>query len=129
MDKEKGEEMKNRLNILCQSSDFYSPFCGVMLESLFYNNVDIEIIKVYLISDNITEVNLIKFEKLSQKYHREIQIIDGKEICKKLEQYNIKKYHNAYTVYFKLFALDYILDDINQLLYLDSDMLVKLCLS
>lgn len=117
--------MNDNLNVLCQSSDFYCPFCGVMLESLFYNNADIETIKVYLISDDIKEENQKKLYELSKKYNREIKIIDGISIAKKLEGYGCPKYRNSYAAYYKIFASDIISDDIERLLYLDSDIIIN----
>lgn len=117
--------MSTSLNVLMQSSDFYCPFAGVMLESLFYNNVDFEKIKVYLISDGIGDENLKKLDDLSGKYGREIEFIDGKKISGLLKSYNMIEWHGSITLYCKLLALDFIQDDIDRLLYLDSDMIVN----
>lgn len=116
--------MNNRLNILCQSSDFYAPLCGVMLESLFYNNQDIETIKVYLISGGIDKKNLFKLDALSEKYHREIEIIDGVPIVQKIKDYGCAEYRGSYATYFKVFFPDYINEDIDRLLYLDCDIII-----
>lgn len=116
--------MENKLNILVQSNDFYCPFCGVMLESLFYNNTDIEHITVYLISDNIGEENLKKVEELSKKYKRRIKIINGNPIGEMLKERGMPSYHGSNTAYYKLFASLYINDEIDRLLYLDSDLII-----
>lgn len=113
------------LNILIQSSDFYSPFAGVTLESLFYNNKDIPQIQVFLISDGIKQSNLKKIDELSAKYNRKITIIDGKEIGEKLASLGVKKYRGeSYTNYYKVFADKFIPENVDKLLYLDSDLII-----
>ena len=83
--------MTNTLNVLMQSDDFYCPFAGVALESLFSNNQDISEIHVYMISDEIKEINLKKLTDLSAKYNREITMIDGNEIGQMLASLGVTK--------------------------------------
>lgn len=117
--------MENRLNILCASSDLYSPFCGVMLESLFYNNKDFEQIKVYLVSDGIGEENLKKFEELGAKYGRVIEIFNGYEISKRLEDFKIPRHNNSYASYYKLVLPIFLHEDISRIIYLDCDLIIN----
>jgi len=115
--------MAEKLYILMQSSDFYAPSCGVALLSLFQNNVDIEEIMVYLISDNMGDENRLKIEKLAEDYKRKIIIFDGKKIDDVLTQRGLRTYHGTYTAYYKLFASMFIQENIGRLIYLDSDFI------
>ncbi|MDE5994820.1 MAG: hypothetical protein K2G60_04825 [Oscillospiraceae bacterium] len=117
--------MSETLNILMQSSDFYCTFAGVALESLFENNTDIENITVYLISDNISDVNLKKINSISQEFNRKIVIIDGNEISLMLNELGCPQYHGSFAPYYKMFALNYISVDTGMLLYIDSDIIVN----
>lgn len=116
--------MNNSLNILMQSSDFYCPFAGVAMESLFENNTDIESLTVYLISDNISDKNLEKINLLSQRFGRKIVIIDGNKISSMLSERDCPKYNNSYATYYKLLVAQFINDNIDRLLYLDSDLII-----
>ena len=117
--------MKQNLNVLVQSSDFYCPFAGVMLTSLFENNKDVPKITVYYLGSNISDENMKKLNVLFQKYGREMIYIDGKQVDEMLRTYGTPMYRGSYSPYYKLFALDMINDDIDQLLYIDSDIIIN----
>ena len=121
--------MDQHLNILVQSSDFYAPFAGVMLTSLFENNQDITQITIYLMTFNMSDKNRSRFQILAEQYHRELKFIDTKEIDSFLEKHHVSRHRGAYTTYYKIFALSAIKDDIDRLIYLDSDMVVTGSLS
>ena len=117
------------LNILMQSSDFYSPFAGVMLTSLFENNKDSDEIEVFLINDGISEENLRRFTACSDYYNRKITFIDAAGITNTLETLGVKKYHGSYTTMLKLFAISQLPESVDRILYIDSDTLVVSSLS
>ena len=117
--------MEERLNILCQSSDYYAPFAGVMLTSLFENNKDMKQITVYLMTADMSEKNRGRFILLAKQYQREIKFLDTVKIDQILKSNCVPKYRNSYATYYKIFALSIIEDDIDRLIYLDSDMLVE----
>ncbi len=121
--------MNQDLNILVQSSEYYAPFAGVMLTSLFKNNQEIDQISVYLMTADMSEKNRGRFRSLAEQYRREIKFIDTKEIDRFLENNQAPRYHGAYTPYYKIFALSVIKDKIDRLIYLDSDMVINGSLS
>lgn len=116
--------MDQHLNILVQSSDYYAPFAGVMLTSLFENNRDIDYITVYLMTSDMSERNMERYRLLAQQYGRTIKTIDASKIDRLLEEKHIPKYSGSYAPYYKIFALSFIEDDLDRLIYLDSDMIV-----
>ena len=115
----------SELNVLMQCSDYYAPFCGVALQSLLQNNEEIGYINIYLISDNISKDNLIKFHDMIHKFKRNLSVIDGSIIEKILVSAKVPKYHESYTTYYKLFSLQLIEENIEKLLYLDSDIIIN----
>lgn len=121
--------MGQHLNILVQSSEYYAPFAGVMLTSLFENNKEIGTITVYLMTSDMSGKNRGRFQSLAEQYQRTIKFIDTKEIDCFLENHQAPRYHGAYTPYYKIFALSVIKDEIDRLIYLDSDMVVTGSLS
>jgi len=121
--------MDKELNILVQSSDYYAPFAGVMLTSLFENNLHLERITVYLMTADMSEKNRTRFHTLFQKYKRTLKFIDATEIDKLLEENHVPKYNNSFAAYYKIFAVSFIKEEIERLLYLDSDVLVNGSLS
>lgn len=117
--------MGQHLNILVQSSEYYAPFAGVMLTSLFENNKDMDQITVYLMTSDMSGKNRGRFQTLAEQYQRIIKFIDTKEIDCFLEENQVPKYHGAYVPYYKIFALSVIEDEIDRLIYLDSDMVIN----
>lgn len=121
--------MSKPLNVLYQSSDLYSLVTGISLTSLFENNKDLETINVFIINDEISEENLIKFESLSTLYNRKIVFIDAKLLNMKLESSGIPKWKGRYTPYYKLIAFGEVDFQTDELLVLDSDTIVDKSLS
>jgi len=117
--------MDQQLNVLVQSSEYYAPFAGVMLTSLFENNQNINQINVYLMTSDMSEKNRERFRSLAEQYRREIKFIDTKEIDCFLEDNQVPRYRGAYVTYYKVFALSVIKDAIDRLIYLDSDMVIN----
>ena len=115
---------KTKLNILYQSNDSYAAITGVSMYSLFKNNTDIDELTVYLLDDGISKENLNKFKKLGKEYNRQINIIDSKEILKKVKEFNLVPYKGTYTTYFKLFAFGFIQTNNDILMQLDGDTII-----
>lgn len=121
--------MTRHLNILVQSSDYYAPFAGVMLTSLFENNKDMGQVAVYLMTSDMSEKNRNRFQALTEQYQREIKFVDTKKIDNFLKDNQVPKCNGAYATYYKIFAISVIEDELDRLIYLDSDMVVTGSLS
>ena len=121
--------MEAQLNILIQSSDYYAPFAGVMLTSLFENNKDIERLTIYLLTSDMSERHRNRFFDLAQKYERAIKFLDAGKVDKFLDERHVSQYNGSYTTYYKIFAMSLINDEIDRLVYLDSDIVVHGSLS
>lgn len=106
------------MNILCCTSNEYSPYAGVMLTSLFENNKNIKF-TVYVFTTGLCPDNLERMAMLEKKY--------GNTICiKNFTEEDLKiKLPGDWGIYpfLKLYAI-HVLDDIDNLLYLDTDMIV-----
>ncbi len=117
--------MKNELNVLYQFDDKYAPYAGVSLTSLFHNNQSIKQINVYLLVDKVSEKNLDKFYLLAEKYENsKLLCIEPLDVIEKMQEWNIPKYRGSYAANLRLFFDYCIKDDIERLLYLDSDTIV-----
>ncbi len=116
--------MKDRLNVFVESSDAYCPILGVMLTSLFENNKDISEIVVYYMPEAVSERNMGKMRELMERYGRRLVLLATEEIDCFLAEHKVPRYKNSYSPYYKIVALAQIEEEIDRLLYLDSDMLV-----
>lgn len=117
------------MNVLYQCDDRYAAVTGVSLTSLLENNRGWEKINIYLIDDRIREENRKKFEQLAQRYGRAIAFLDMGGISARLEACGAPKWLGSYAAYGRLFALGMIEEEIDRLLYLDSDTIVTSDLS
>lgn len=117
--------MEQQLNVLVQSSNYYAPFAGVMLTSLFENNREMDSIIVYLLTADMSEKNRECFLSLAEQYKRTVKFLDTARLDVFLEKNQAPKYKGSYAAYYKIFALSLIEDDIDRLVYLDSDLVVN----
>lgn len=112
------------LNVLYQSSDYYAPYAGVSICSLLENNKNMQEITVYLLDDAISKENKCKMQQLVESYNRKLVVIDPASIIKMLTDAQVAKYHGSYATFFKLFAISAIPDNLETLLYIDSDTII-----
>jgi len=112
------------LNVLYQSSNYYAPITGVSITSLFENNKNIDIINIYFLNDNLSDININKFNETCKKYNRNIFFINTDQISDKLKKLNVPLFHGSYTTYFKLFAVNEINIPTDRILYIDSDTII-----
>jgi len=96
-----------------------------MLTSFFENNKELRQITVYLMTSDMTEKNMDCFFRLVSEYGRTIKIIDTAKIDDFLEKNCVPRYKNAYSAYYKIFALSIIKDTIDRLVYIDADTIVN----
>ena len=105
------------MNIICCTSNEYSPYLGTMLISLFTNNKGKIIVNIF--SDNIDSNNKSKFEILARQYNQEINIYN---ITKEELGINAPGSWGIYP-YLKLYA-PVILKGIDKAIYIDTDMII-----
>ena len=120
---------KNKMNILYQSDDRYAWITGVSLTSLLENNRNADEIQIYLIDDHISPENREKLLSLALRYGRSLTFLGMDDISEHLKSLGAPKWSGSYTTYGKLFAMGMIREELDRLLYLDSDTIVTADLS
>ena len=120
---------RKRMNVLFQCDDRYAAVTGVSLTSLLENNRGAEELHIYLISDRVSEENREKFRLLAQRYGRTIEFLDMSDSSERLEAAGAPKWCGSYAAYGRLFAVGQIEEELDRLLYLDSDTVVTADLS
>ena len=115
----------SHLNAFYCCSDVYAPIAGVSITSLFMSNQDLDTITVYILSDNISDKNLERFQTLAKQYKREIIIIDAQKLISLVQQYNLKAFKNSFVVYGRVFCVDLtgLTDD--RIITIDSDTIIQ----
>lgn len=112
------------MNIAFTITDNYTPFCGVALCSLLENNKNIHF-NVYIVVDNISETNKEMLIKQGEKYHATIEIVYLKKSQIEHIQHIASLYNGQYnkSVLCRLYLSSLI--DVDEILYLDSDLIVS----
>lgn len=113
------------LNVLYQFNEKYVPYACVSIVSLLENNVEQDKIRVYLLGEEVSKVSMDKLCQQVKLYNREVCVLDTTEIILKIKECQINEYRDSCAANMKLFALDYIRDEIDRLIYIDCDTIVQ----
>lgn len=84
-----------------------------------------EEITVYLASMGISAENLKKFQKLADRYGRKLVILDTAKAERKMMEYRCRGWNGSLATWLRFFVLDQIPADVDRILWLDSDTIVK----
>jgi len=114
--------MENNINILIGCNIKYAPYYGVMLTSLFMNNLG-SCFDIFLLTDKTwPEKETKQFKKLTKKYNSRFFVyFVGEEIFQKFPLAG----HVDKPTYYKLIAPQILPDDIHKILYMDGDIIVN----
>ena len=114
---------QNKYHILCATDDKYVPYCGIMLTSLFENNIGGEFC-VHILSEGLNEQNRNDLTKFAIKYGQSIEFLTiDKEILKNCP---IKESdYVSLATYYRILAPMLLSTDIDIILYLDCDIIIN----
>ena len=117
-------EKENHLNIMYAADDKYAPFLGISLFSLFENNKAVDKITIYAVLDNVSSDNKKRLCDMAEKYNRDLRIIDANDVKEKMIKLGLPKYRGSYATHYRKFFQLVIDEDVDKLLYIDSDSIV-----
>lgn len=111
-----------RFNVSAAINDAYTPYAYVMLSSLFRKNPEAEVF-VYLLQYDLEDSSKKNLQKLAELYdnHMIFLPIDLKLLSKKLPRTAAW----PVEVYFRLLLPDLLPEEVDRILYLDSDIIVN----
>lgn len=104
-------------------SDSFAEPCGVSICSLFENNKDFKDIIVYIIEDNISDINKTRLNEIGKTYKRKIEYISlpNPQEYFKDDRFTIKSLGHTFA---HMIVGEILPKNINRVLCIDSDMLV-----
>ncbi|MBD2493031.1 glycosyltransferase family 8 protein [Nostoc sp. FACHB-280] len=109
------------ISVVCTIDNNYAQHCAVMLSSLFQNNKN-EDFTVYILTDGLSSENNYKLNKFLSQSNKKFQIIN---IDKSLLRNAPISHHISLATYFRLFIPQVIPSNIDKVLFLDSDMIIR----
>lgn len=112
--------------VIYHSSDAFSEVTGVSMTSLFENNKDMDDIHVLYIERGLSEKNKHKLYTTAEKYNRTIDFIEMPDWAK-IFNINIKSCKSGWLGFGfnRLFLTEYIPEEVDRVLYLDSDTIIE----
>jgi lipopolysaccharide biosynthesis glycosyltransferase len=114
--------MAKEYHICCITDDKYAQHCAVMLCSLFEKNKD-KIFCIHILTTTLNEDTKQKLSNMVQSYHSTCIFHRVDEA--KLKGVQLRKKVPNYATYFKLLLSSVIDEEINIVLYLDSDIVIN----
>lgn len=110
--------------IVCACDDGYSVHCGALITSIFENHTHCRI-EVFVLTDSISDDNRAKFGLLADRYHQRIDIIAiDKSLFRNLP-FGGKFDNISIATYYRLLVASVLPDNLDKVLYLDCDIIVK----
>ena len=110
------------MNVLYTCDNNYVWLMGISTISLFENNREIEELNVYLLGEKISEENKNLLSDIASKYNRRIIVIDVPQIDIPEALVSARWPLSAFT---RLYAGELLPKDIEKILYLDCDTIIK----
>ena len=94
------------------------------MTSLLENNQHLDEIIIYVMGEGLSEACCEKFRTLFSRYARKIVFLDTDNLITKMKEIGIPNYRGSYAANMRLFVDSLIPEDVDRLLYLDSDTVV-----
>lgn len=112
------------MNILFSSDDNYARHLGVAIDSLLLHNIDVPKIRLFIIDNHISQLNIDKLESVVNSFkNSEIFYIPFESYVKKLSL-NLA-WPISLSSYARLFVGEMLPADVERVLYMDCDIVVK----
>ena len=109
------------INVCFASNDGYAPYMGTAIASLLSNAEDDDNINIYIISENINDLNKQKLLSLKKIRDCNISFVEPKEeIFKYISKYNMK----VNSTWFRL-SIPSLIPNAEKIVYLDGDMIIN----
>lgn len=112
------------MNVLYASNDGYAALLGVSLYSLLANNKDVKDVNIFILSNGISESNINRLIDMADKFERKIFFINISDLEERIG-FPINSCGYNITTFARLFIDDLLPVDIEKILYLDSDIIIR----
>lgn len=113
------------MDIVYISSDSYMKCTAVSIQSLYENNIDVEVLNIYVLSDDITAESRKGLIQVAQNFNRTLEIKNVSDMLKNFaKSLNLPLFRGSYAVYASL-CISQIFPDLEKVLLLDADTLIN----
>lgn len=116
--------MTKKLDILYACNDAYAPFTGISILSLLENNSGIQNIRFFVVLDHVSEYNQKLLAETVKEYGHQIVLIGAEKVNALLEKLGVPMYRGSYATHYRKFFNMFLPEDVERLLYIDSDSII-----
>lgn len=116
----------NPIYVCFATDDNYVPLASVAIASLLQSNKNVERLEIFLLDSGISNENKEILIKQVNEYRRQIHFIDVSRDLDELKQLgtNAQGTYQSYAAYARFFAINYLPDYVDKLLYVDCDVCI-----
>lgn len=112
-------------NFVYSSSDIYAPFCLASISSLLKNNKEaFGKSTFHILSNAVSDANIIKFQSLCDKFNCKLNVIDTQQIRDLIKSYNCKLNFNIAS-FQRIFLSELLPNNVEKALFIDYDTYVN----
>ncbi len=111
------------MNVVYACDDKYAMLAGVSIESLLRTNHDVDEIRVFVLTNGVSEENAQKLISIAEQNHRKINLVTvsaetfkSKKLCIDAQRWSLAAFARLFT--------PQLLPDLDRILYLDCDTIV-----
>lgn len=112
------------MNVVYSSSDQYSELTATSIASLLENNKNIDMIKIFIIDIEISNKHKEDLINLVSSYGQSIEFLEDLNV-EKITHTKIKVGRWHISTFSRLFLLQVLPQDLNKIIYIDCDMIVR----
>ena len=112
------------MNVVYSSSDLYSEICGVSLTSLLENNKDVQELNIFIINNEISDLNKSRLSQTAINYNRALRFVDKPDLARITQTTIFVGRWNIGTFY-RLYLSSILPKEIDRVIYLDCDTIVR----
>lgn len=117
-------ENEKSLHVLYGCDDNYAPYVGISMTSLFESNRHLDRIVVYVAGMGISPENCRKYQQTARRYRREVVMLDAERAMDRIRRYHCGGWNGSLATWLRFFVFDQIPEQVERLLWLDSDTVV-----
>lgn len=112
------------INVLYQFDDKYLPYGGVSIYSLLSNcSKDVKV-RIFCAGLDISEDNKDKMEQTVKSFNQELVWLDCEAAIDLIKEMRLDAWNGSIATWIKMFIIHKMPEDVDRLLYLDSDTII-----
>lgn len=114
------------LDLVWATDENFVMMAGVSMVSVFENNKSFEKIRVWILTDNVSEKGKSQLSECARQYHREIQFLNAEDYLFSIKEIGARQWANgSFSTYSRLFIANIMEEfDVSRVIYCDCDLII-----